>query len=718
MEAPGGWLGDVLQRIGYKGDAPPAAAEAVLDAEEHSAVRRALQQLGAANLFTQEELAFYKKLEADGKALAGDALHKAAAAKGLAEDVRREADAAAEDCARQRRLLDRWQHRCEALGVQEQQYAQMAAQATEEAAQLAARADAAEADLTSLYNAAVDALNAHEKQAVAAANLMASDAFEDLPGRLLVFDEPEALAGELSQLAGLVADRSAAILGDLRDSDHSAFEVLYKEMVRVHDAHVLSDFGLKVAQSEQAAAQAELDFLASVAAKGNPVTHRPAESLRAVLTKDEIALEDIRVEVQGLSRRLFNHLQAQPPERFLPSIADACKLRAGRLRRDVAQLEEVLFYQHQWRALDLAASAWTQREHDAVAALSHAVEETDRSLSQHIAAVESFAAAPALGGGASFQNLVDAADQTGSGAPASLGEFVQDMVESNTALSDTVARLAGEESVTTQVYVDAYRQLLECLQSRRENDADDGVERKPETYCEADLSHLKRHVESASEKLLDMIDAVADAKASADVTWIEEVDVLHDDPPMPMPYQYSNIPAPATPQTQHAPPQRPLHDLSIHSAKPTPCEDPHRVLPFSTPGSIGSPYQHQHQYPPPSRGSEQDDHAPYSHRSAPEPHPRGGYREPAHAKHIQDDPSDDDPVQDVHDVQVQDVHFADVSYGSQATAEVGTAVPPRPAAGEGGAAKVPSFLLRPDGTRMTPAEYKEQNMRLLQSLRR
>ena len=255
--------------------------------------------------------------------------------------------------------------------------------------------------------------------------------------------------------------------------------------------------------------------------------------------------------------------------------------------------------------------------------------------------------------------------------------------------------------------MEGYRQLLLCLESHREGTGNNISQvAAPQTYFEGDLLELKQAVDSASDAMLDSMDLIAEAKRGADTTWTHQV----SDGTVAFQSAIAATPPKATPPKRAKPktPPRMEPSLATPKADTSMSGSVQRLL-----DTIGTP-QERKQSAATRKREEMDLNlqlqrplyrgSPKRQRT-PQKTPQKTVRSPEVRR--------GSPKRTGGHIGVGSLQGGVGSVGvRRAEREVEAA----PVQQTSGGSRVPSFLLRADGTKMTPQEYKMRNQTLLKSI--
>eukprot|EP00755_Sulcionema_specki_P012846 Sspe_Gene.52412::Locus_29050_Transcript_1_1_Confidence_1.000_Length_1329::g.52412::m.52412 len=357
--AEGEWLGAALQRVGYKGPPPP---ESLFASAELEPLRELICGLTRNEAFTQEELAAYKRLEDEKKALQGSDLHQATSE--LGEDPRQMADSLSAVSDVLKGALERAQRRCELLNKQRRQLSSLCASTKAEGDALRLAADAEEKVLESEIASTLQALQQHEQDAVSVLGVCTEMATSQLAEQLFSSLDLASLVAADVDFA-LAASRSAeTVLRDLQSNAGGGAN--WEELRRLKEAHFVSRFGSASADAECAAAEAELQHLEQVAERGAPEAELPPSELREAIAHEKRQADALKKQVQTASLELLRLVQTawvNPGTQALESVLDS---EESRLKAENGVVEDVLHFQRQWWACRALSHAWLDAEYKAV----------------------------------------------------------------------------------------------------------------------------------------------------------------------------------------------------------------------------------------------------------------------------------------------------------------------------------------------------------------
>ena len=381
-----GWFADALQRIGFKGHVSPDA-EAELDAHGCKALKEAICRLGSTDVFTQEELATFRRLEGEGRALFGRELAKTVDAAALTDDPRGAVDYAHEMASQQRKTLDRMQKRCEVLGRQQQHFATLGEQVHQEARLLREAADERESALNRHYTSAAAALQANEHQCLSTAASLSSGTLKST--LLFSFCDTSELDEGLNVLTKLTQSLHQDSFNKVDTTGE--WEASCQEAKRIGDAHLVSLFSLACAHSEKASSEAELSFLQGIASGGNPAVEVDAEKLREDIRAVQAGVEARRAEVKSKSRALLVALRdngaalgADSEHHLTSNFAEhALEVQSEVIKEEIRVLDDVLYFQRQLYAVGALSRGWLDREEAGAASLQDSATLATSSLRAH-----------------------------------------------------------------------------------------------------------------------------------------------------------------------------------------------------------------------------------------------------------------------------------------------------------------------------------------------
>eukprot|EP01060_Flectonema_neradi_P010478 TRINITY_DN17579_c0_g1_i1.p1 TRINITY_DN17579_c0_g1~~TRINITY_DN17579_c0_g1_i1.p1 ORF type:complete len:725 (+),score=159.64 TRINITY_DN17579_c0_g1_i1:52-2226(+) len=716
------WFGNMLQGVQYRGMAPPNAEQALREVEGADDVLRKLSSLGARNAFSQEELAVYRKLESDGHALKGKALTLAASDAGLEEDPRIEIDRLAAETTTQRATLDRLQKRGENLSAEISQYKLLTAETLSTAAQLQREADVLESELNQKRDIAHESLLSIENATLETATEMCTSNHQPRDCLLSTSNVNglEQLLGDLSLWSLNQVEGSKELISEGAD-EPGGFTILQEELSRLHDAHAVSRFGIAVADSELVSAQAELEFLQNIAQNGNPETERTPTELRSLIEEEQTKSKDIKEDIKLKLRTLFKTVQTQWSNPCTDWVISGIDVEEKRLREQLKLIEDLLYYQRQWWSAQIVAKQWIGRE-------QLATENVEVGVADFITAMKTTLELSEIlnqhNGDIPVSSLHHEAEQQGLDSIMDLCTHVSLDV---TDLKLSLNRCFQEEHHTTTSLIDAHSELLNCLYSRRDASGNRNDPALPpttaQTYFEQDLSCLKSDINDASDRLLSLIEVVEKDKRVFDNDWINQLKPNHlmvkntnvgsgiatnvavrEEPHFVQLSEPMKRTSPTKTTNEEFESHEQAAEISYH--KSSYADSSSRRLDKildSSPGSDGVSLQPRRASPP-----RKLDYSPIRSKS---------------------DFSETSPVSSRGDYSSIDQRYSMTrsSYRPSPSikkdppkeptdTKISTITSSQPSSSSVRKARTPAFLLRPDGTRMTAEEYRNQNMKLMQKL--